>query len=193
MKSIFSRGFSVMFVVLLSFSSLAVLNVKAQEQLPTLKINLISPTNTTYNQNSILLNFSIQKQSYDNMDYTIGYTMQGENTQQQGTFFMGTLSTNLMTFNKNFTEIPDGSYTLSVSAKYVDRIIWVNADKQTVTFTINTKTPTPSPSPTPTLPRGRGPIPAPEQRPTLFEIAIITISLVAVVGLIVNHFKKRRT
>ena len=76
--------------------------------------------------------------------------MQGENTQQQGTFFMGTLNSNQMRFHKNFTELPESTYTLTASAKYVDRIIWVYADKQTATFTINTKTPTPSTSPTPT-------------------------------------------
>jgi len=141
MKTIANRILAVLLVILLIFSLLTIIIVKAQEELPTIKIDLISPTNTTYSQNTILLNFSIQKQSYDNMDYTIDYSMQGENFQKQGTFFMGTPITNELSFNKNFKELQDGTYALTVSAKYVDRIMWVYADRQIVTFTINTKTP----------------------------------------------------
>lgn len=173
MKAILGRSFVVPLVVLLSFSSLTILNVKAQEELPTLKINLISPTNKTYNQNTILLNFSIQKQPYDNMDYTIDYTMQGENIQKQGTFFMGTPITNEMSFQKNFTELPDGTYTLTVSARYFDRITYVYADKQKVTFTINTKTPTPSPTPTSS--------PTPDNQQPLNAEVIIGVSIIITV------------
>lgn len=117
MKTNLSRNLVAMIIVLLSISTLGILNVKAQTRISTLKINLISPSNTTYNQNTILLNFSIQKQPQDIMDYTISYTVQGENTQRQGTFFMGTLSLNQMTFHKNFAELPDGTYMLIASAK----------------------------------------------------------------------------
>ena len=78
------------------------------------------------------------------MDYTIGYNIQGENTQNQGTIFMGTLAMNEMTFHKNFTELQDGTYTLTAFAKYMDRLTYVYADKQTVTVTIDTKTPKPN-------------------------------------------------
>jgi hypothetical protein len=183
---ILSRSFVVVLVVLLSFLSLAIFTVKAQEELPTLKIHLITPSNTTYNQNTILLNFSIQKLPQDNIDYTIDYTMQGENIQKQGTFFMGTPITNEMSFHKNFTELPDGTYTLTASAKYVNRIIWVYADKQTVNFTINTKTPTPSPTPTST------PMPLPPIRFYNPYLILFASTLLLIVLGILAYYKNYR-
>lgn len=180
MKVKLCRSFVVLLVVLLSISTLAILNVKAQVQ-PSMKIHITSPSNTTYNQNTIQLNFSIQKQPQDNMDYTIDYTMQGENTQKQGTFYMGTPITNEMSFNKNFTELLDGTYTLTVSAKYFDRIMWVYADKQAVTFTIDTKAPTPSPT------VSIDPEPFRFSSPNL----IIAITITLLIGLgILAYFKK---
>jgi hypothetical protein len=183
MKSIPSRSLPVLLAILLSISALTIFNVKAQ-QVSTLKIHIISPSNTTYNQNTILLNFNIQKQPQENFLYTINYTIQGENTQKQGTFYLGTLSSNEMTFHKNFTELPDGTYNLTVFVRYVDRIIWVYADKQTVTFTINTKTPTPSPTPTST------PISESWNTEAILGLSIIIIVLSAGIGLFLYHLKK---
>ena len=179
---------TILLVISITLSTITVLNVKAQEELPTLRIHLISPSNTTHTQNTILLNFSIQKQPHDNIDYTIDYTMAGENTQKQGTFFMGTPITNEMSFYKNFTEMSDGNYTLTVSAKYMDSgfITYEYADRQTVTFSVDTQIPTPSFTPSPT--------PSPESESEFPTIQLLTLALTVIIGLgILAYSMKRRT
>jgi hypothetical protein len=145
MKFILSRSFAVLFVVLLTFSSLAIFNVKARTYPPpTLKIQLISPSNTTYNQHSILINLSCQKEPDDWNQYNIDYTIEGEKANYSGIFlYMQQPTSNQLNFSKKITGIPDSTYLLTISAKYLAVLYWDYADKQTVTFTIDTETPTP--------------------------------------------------
>ena len=181
-------------LVLQSFPSLTISNVKANPRNippPTLKIQLTSPTNKTYNQHSILINFSIQKQAEDGNHYLIEYAIEGEKKNYSGTFVWMQQLTGLSqkNFSKTITGIPDGTYLLTISARYDAGLYGAQADKKTVTFTIDTKIPTPSPTPTPTS------TPTPDNQQTLnteaaIGIAIIVAVLVAGIGLFIYLLKK---
>ena len=163
------------------FSSLSILNVKATRDFPpvSLTLHLASPINTTYNQNSILINFSFQKQPDDWNHYLIEYAVDGERANYSGTFVWMQQLTGLSekNFTKTISGIPDGTYLLTISAKWMGVLMWYPADKETVTFTIDTKTPTPSPMPTPTISA------TPENQHTLNTQAIIGITIIlAVLG-----------
>jgi len=144
-----------MFVILPSFSSLTLSDVKAVRDFPpaSLKLQLTSPINKTYNQNSILINFSFQKEPDDWNHYLIEYVIEGEKTDYTGTFVWMQQLTGISqkNFSKTITGIPDGTYLLTLSARWMGTLIWYHADKKTVTFTIDTKISTPSPTPTPTI------------------------------------------
>ena len=171
----------IILVVLISFPSLAISSVKAVRDYPppSLKIQLTSPTNKTYTQNSILINFSIQKQPDDWSQYHIEYAIKGEKANYSGTFLYMRDLTGLSqkNFSKTISGIPDGTYSLTISAQWLALLYWDIADKQTVTFTVDTKIPTPTPTPTPT------PIPTPDNQQTLNTEAITGIAItVAVLG-----------
>ena len=202
----------LLLVFLASFPSLTIFNVKANPRNippPTLKIQLTSPTNTTYNQNSILINFSIQKQPDDWNHYLTEYAIKAEKKNYTGTFpwmqqltgisqknFSGTFlldkqltDISQKNFSKTITGIPDGIYSLTISARYDAGLIYLDSDKQKVTFTIDTKIPTPSPMSTPTS------SPTPDNQQTLNTetitgIAIIVAVLGAGIGLIIYLLKK---
>ena len=182
----------IILVFLTSLPSLTISNVKAIRDYPppSLKIQLTSPTNKTYTQNSILINFSIQKQPDDWNIYLIEYALEGEKKNYTGTFLDKQLiDISQLNFTKTITGIPDGTYVLTVSARWDALLIYLDADKQTVTFTINTKISTPSPTPTPTS------TPTPDNQQTLnteTNIGIaITIAVLGVgIGLISYLLKK---
>ena len=183
----------IILVVLISFPSLAISSVKAVRDYPppSLKIQLTSPTNKTYTQNSILINFSIQKQPDDWNHYLIEYAIEGEKKNYSGTFLWMQQLTGLSqkNFSKTITGIPDGTYLLTINARWDALLIWSHADKKTVTFTIDTKIPIPSPTPMPTS------SPTPDNQQTLNTetitgIAIIVAVLGAGIGLIIYLLKK---
>jgi hypothetical protein len=181
----------IILVLLPSFSSLTILSVKARTYpTPTLKIQLTSPTNKTYTQNSILINFSIQKQPDDWNIYLIEYALEGEKKNYTGTFLDKQLiDISQLNFTKTITGVPDGTYVLTVSARWDALLIYLDADKQTVTFTINTKISTPSPTPTSTN------TPTPDNQQTLntetvIGTAILIVVLGAGIGLIIYLLKK---
>ena len=179
-------------VVLQSFSSLAISSVKAVRDYPppSLGIQLTSPSNKTYNQNSILINFSCQKQPDDWNHYLIEYAIEGEKANYSGTFLDKQLiDLSQLNFSKNITGIPDGTYSLTISARWLGSLMYLDADKQTVTFTIDTKISTPSPTPTPTISS------TPDNQQTLTTEAIIGIAIIVAVlgagiGLLVYLIKK---
>jgi len=173
------------------FSSLSIFTVKAARDYPTpsLKIQITSPTNKTYNQNSILINFTCQKQSDDWNVYLIEYAIEGENANYNGTFLDKELTgLSQVNFNKTITGIPDGTYALTISARWLALLIWDQADKQTVTFTINTKISTPSPTPT------ISPTPDNQQTPNaeaIIGIAIIVVMIGVGLGLLLYLIKRK--
>ena len=182
----------LLLVILPIFSSLSVSNVKATQTYPTptLKIQLTSPTNKTYNQNLILINFSFQKQPDDGINYRIGYAIEGEKANYSGTFLEKSLiGLSQLNFTKTITGIPDGTYLLTVSARWIGSgmMMYLDADKKTVTFTIDTKISTPSPTPTIS--------PTPDNQQTLNTEAIIGIAIIVAVlgtgtGLFIYLIKK---
>ena len=184
----------LLFVILQSFPSLTISSVKAVRDYPpvSLKIQLTSPTNKTYTQNSILINFSIQKQPDDWNHYLIEYAIEGEKKNYSGTFLWMQQLTGLSkkNFSKTITGIPDGTYALTITARWDALLIWSHADKKTVTFTIDTKISTPSPTPTPTS------TPTPDNQQTLNTEATIGIAIIVAVlgggiGLLIYLIKKK--
>ena len=193
----------IILVLLPSFSSLTILSVKARTYpTPSLKIQLTSPTNTTYTQNSILIKFSIQKQPDDWNIYLIEYTIEGEKANYSGTFLDKELTgLSQLNFSKTITGIPYGTYVLTISAKWLGVLMYFVSDRQTVTFTLDTKIPTASPTPTPTPNITPTPNPTstptttPDNQQTLNTEAItglaITIAVIGVgIGLIIYLLKK---
>ena len=186
-KSALYKALILLPIFLIGLTLTPTFNVKAQEELPTLRIQIISPSNTTYNQNTILVNVSSQKQLHDNLKYTIGYILEGENTKIYGGLFQGTPSSSQIMFHSEMiTDLPDGTYLLWASADYLDGRWWIYSDEQTVTFTIDTKTPTPSPTPSPS--------PSPEQAlqfPSTLEITIVATAVLTGFGLFAILVKRR--
>ena len=170
LRKLFVLLIILMLVISPSFSSLSISNVKATRDYPpaSLKIQLTAPTNKTYNQNLILINFSFQKQPDDVINYRIGYAIEGEKTNYSGTFLEKSLiGLSQLNFTKTITGIPDGTYALTVSARWIGSgmMMYLDADKKTVTFTIDTKISTPSPTATIS--------PTPDNQQTLNTEAII--------------------
>ena len=194
LRELFVLLIILLLVILPIFSSLSVSNVKATQTYPTptLKIQLTSPTNKTYNQNLILINFSFQKQPDDGIYYRIGYAVEGEKANYSGTFLEKSLiGLSQLNFTKTITGIPDGTYLLTVSARWIGSgmMMYLDADKKTVTFTIDTKISTPSPTPTPAI------SPTPDNQQTLNTEAIIGIAIIVAVlgtgtGLFIYLIKK---
>ena len=192
LRELFVLLIILLLVILPIFSSLSVSNVKATQTYPTptLKIQLTSPTNKTYNQNLILINFSFQKQPDDGIYYRIGYAVEGEKANYSGTFLEKSLiGLSQLNFTKTITGIPDGTYLLTVSARWIGSgmMMYLDADKKTVTFTIDTKISTPSPTPTIS--------PTPDNQQTLNTEAIIGIAIIIAVlgtgtGLFIYLIKK---
>ena len=193
MKSMSNRGFVILLVVLLSFPLTTISSVKAVRDYPppSLKIQLTSPSNKTYNQNSILINFSCQKQPDDWNIYLIEYAIEGEKKNYSGTFLDKELTgLSQLNFSKTITGIPDGTYVLTISAKWFGSLMYFNADKQTVAFTVDTKISTSSPTPTSTS------TPTQDNQQTLNTETIIGIAITAailgtVISLLTYLIKKK--
>lgn len=147
-KSNLPRIFTILLVVLLSFTSLAILNVKAQtytEEGPsTLQINIESPENKIYNQNSILINVTFHTQPGETRDSYVAYSILDENAKYtSGLLYDGRLSKSEPIWRSTvIEEIPDGEYTLRVTGRH-----WIEprgiqeADQDFVDFIINVNPP----------------------------------------------------
>ena len=190
MNSILGRSFVVLLVILLSFSALAILKVKGQEELPALDIHVESPTSKTYSENTLLLNVSFYTHPEDQREYKIVYWITGENDNYSSKLFQGVISQSEPIWNSLIlTEIPDGEYTLLVSGEYATGRWWIYAYETELTnFAINVETSTPEPSyPTPT--------PTSQPPPLRFSdpttIILATIIILVIVG-IFAYFKKYR-
>lgn len=220
MKTTPCRILTVLCVVLLSFSTLIILNVKAQYTsnrdpfILASQIKIESPQNKTYTTNNLTLN-TFQQTLFNPNSTKLSYSIDGkENTTlpfttkrhpiyATRTYPNGTTETVFsiqspynITGYANLPELTEGSHSITVYGEYALNNL-IGLDNNTIHFTItNNNTNTiqdPSPSLTSTPTRGRGPIPSPEIRPTIFEIAIIAISIVVITGFIISHFKKRKT
>ena len=144
MKTILSRNFVVLLVVLLSFSYLAIFNVKAQQYTDqadptTLRIQIESPTNKTYKQNSILLNVSFYTHENEARRSYIAYTIFNETTEfTDGILFNGSLSqTQPIWQSTTIEKIPDGNYTLRVTGFHIVFRWLIHSDQEFVNFIIN--------------------------------------------------------
>ena len=193
MKTIRSRSFVVLFVVLLSFSSLGILNVKANP-LPYKPLQIDQPKPKTYNTSSIPVSVIIripdEIPTPTNPDVTtmawMKYSLDGnknvsiiEFEQINAWDIVGSIGY-MIIGTTTLLELTSGNHSLTVYAQKTNNEV----SSDSIDFAIDDE----DPMPTPKYPLGH-----PEQRPTPFEIAIIVILLVVVLGLMANHFKKGRT
>lgn len=194
MKSILSRSFTVLFVVLLSFSSL-IINVKANP-LPPYKypeITASSPSpDITYNTSKIPLNIRIQVFAYTYQSIerikTLNYSLDGSQSIPIEPIYPRELYPGyFINASNQLNELSNGSHTLLIQGETT-----YNKQFQTnFTFIVNTtKTSTSEQSPTPTF------NPEPQQSlqlPSTIEIATIVMIIVFALGSVMILAKKRRS
>ena len=148
-QRILCRSLVISLILLVSISSLTILNVNAQTNdglgdLPTLKIQIESPTNKTYTQTSILLNVTFHTQPNETRNSYVVYTILDERAEfTDGVLFNGTLSqTQPIWRSVPIEEIPDGNYTLRVTGFHIlNWRWWITSDKEYVDFIINSMPP----------------------------------------------------
>jgi hypothetical protein len=144
----FRRSLVVLLVALLSSTSLVVLNVNAQQELPTLIIHIESPISKTYTENTILLNISYNTQVQDQREYKIVYWLTTENTENVTKLFQGIIGQTQPIFQSiQIKELQDDNYSLLVSGEYLDGRWWIYAyETDPINFTISTENSKPTPS-----------------------------------------------
>ena len=189
-RRILFRSIFVTLILLLSISLLInpIYSASATIDGPsTLLINIESPVNKIYNQNSILINVTFHTQPGETRDSYVAYSIFNENVKYtSGLLYDGPLSKSEPIWRSELIEeITDGEYTLEVTGRHrIDPGGIQEADQDFVEFIIATESPSPTPTPTDT--------PTPEPFPTTLVVA--SIATIAVIGLgILVYFKKLRS
>ena len=170
MKTILGRIFTVLLVISLSFTSLIILNVKANPLIfpdinqPT--INIQSPIQyQTYQANSIWLNFTVHKPedwiNNSNLDnssnsqnqgqitfvtYSIDKKVIGNETNTRIEVYDPITAINPQlnfSFSVNLNELSDGNHTVEVYAEGIFNKIPIGVTSTTNHFTVYTPDPTP--------------------------------------------------
>jgi hypothetical protein len=179
MKVILSRSLTVLLVLLLSFSTQAVIEVKANFFLIP-HINVKQPENTTYNSNSVPLSI-VWSSAYWSEDVQICYSLDGGEMVMVGN---GSTSKDALApvywHNSTLHNLSNETHLISVYAidaigNHVPDMSHLLMSTTEISFTVEQITP---------------------EEPIQFPLAVVTalIGVVIVVGLgILAYFKKRRS
>jgi hypothetical protein len=164
-------------------------------------IRVYSPSNTTYYENSILVNFTITKPDSWHQDNLTLVTIQQVSYQlDPGSGHIGFMNSTSNQFSAMLKEVPGGQHTLQIniltgSYYYPQRENWIFTEtyymntRLTINFTVDTG-PFPIMSPSPSLSPSPSPLPNPsEPFPTTF--VILTSVIIAVIGIsLFVYFRK---
>ena len=111
-----------------------------------------SPTNTTYNYNSLTLKVNFYANWFKAWDYSINYSLDGKTNQALSLEFYGQSGqTYVSVVSVPIFNLSEGTHHLTV---YLQLATTTKTyyDSQTVVFTIANNNPTPTSSPTPSIP-----------------------------------------